>query len=213
MAELEKPIALEDRARDGAKLFSPSAGRNKDAIAALLAATLPARARVLEIGSGTGEHAEAVCARRTDLSWTPGDPDPASRASIAARAAAIPGLQAPLDLDLLRDDWMSRASDADILVCINVIHIAPWAVAEALAEYAGRRLPEKGLVCLYGPFLEAEASASSNLKFSEDLKRRDARWGVRELGDVKALFGKAGFGACERVEMPANNLTLIFRRA
>lgn len=213
MAEPKKPIALEDRAEEGAKLFSPSAGRNKAVIADLLGRTLPESAHVLEIGSGTGEHAEAVCARRPDLVWTPSDPDAASRASVAARAADTPGLQPPLDLDLLTPDWMAKAPDAEALVCINVIHIAPWAVAEALADYAARRLPEDGLVCLYGPFLQGEDSAPSNLSFSEDLKRRDARWGVRELAEVQALFSKAGFRACERMEMPANNLTLIFRRA
>ncbi len=205
------PIALESRDAAGGMLFSPSAGRNKGPIAEALAELLPKGARVLEIASGTGEHGEQVCKTRPDIVWTPSEPDAASRASCAARAAASDGaIRPPLALDVSAPDWAKGVPQQDAIFCANMIHIAPWSAAEGLAAGAARLLPPGGLVILYGPFLEGAASAPSNLKFSEDLKRRDAAWGVRELGDVEALFSAAGFGLRENRPMPANNRILVF---
>jgi len=209
----EKPVALEDRADTGGLLYSPSAARNKDAIAQVLDRVLPQGARVLEIGSGTGEHAEAACRRRPDLHWTPSDPDLRSRASVAARASSLDNLADPIDLDLLDARWADRAPACDALVCINVVHIAPFAVAEALARHAGAALPADGVAYLYGPFLEGGASAPSNVRFSEDLRRRDPAWGVRERAEVEALFDSRGWRRTARIEMPANNLSLLFEAA
>lgn len=205
------PIALESRDASDGMLFSPSAGRNKGPIAEALADLLPEGARVLEIASGTGEHGEQVCARRPDVVWTPSEPDAASRASCAARAAASNGaIRPPLDLDVSAPDWEQGVPPADAIFCANMIHIAPWSAAEGLAAGAARLLPPGGQVILYGPFLEGAASAPSNLQFSEDLQRRNPAWGVRELADVQALFSAAGFDLQENRAMPANNRILVF---
>lgn len=214
MADAPKPpIALEQRAVEGAMLFSPSAGRNKDAIAQVLAELLPQGAHVLEIGSGTGEHAESAVQARPDLSWTPSDPDDASRASCAARAEISGGrIHPPLNLDLTRPGWLDDALRCDAIFCANTIHISPWSVAEGLAAGAESLLGAEGRVILYGPFLNGADSAPSNLKFSENLKARDASWGVRERTDVEALFAARGFALARVIDMPANNHMLLFER-
>jgi SAM-dependent methyltransferase len=205
-------IALEQRQADAARLFSPSAARNRDAIGDLLAAVLPQGARVLEIGSGTGEHAVAVCMRRPDIVWQPSDPDARSRASQNAWAAeAAPNMLPALDLDLTRAGRDAALGRFDALVCLNVIHIAPWAVAEAIAGASVTCVEPGGLIYLYGPYLEGEATAPSNLEFDRSLKSRNPQWGVRTRSDVEALFAAAGWAKPERHEMPANNLSLVFR--
>ena len=211
--EIKSVIALEQRHADAGRLSSPSAARNRDPISELLASLLPPGARVLEIGSGTGEHAVAVCQRRSDILWQPSDPDARSRASQDAwAAAAAPNMLPALDLDLTRAGWDARLDRFDALVCLNVIHIAPWAVAEALASASRARIEDDGLVYLYGPYLEGEATAPSNLAFDRSLKSRNPGWGVRARSDVEALFAVAGWTRPERHEMPANNLSLVFRR-
>lgn len=208
------PIALENRASTGARLSSPSAGRNRDVIAATLAGLLPAGARVLEIAGGTGEHALACVAARPDLLWQPSDPDAASRASIDAWASEAGGRVRPaLDLDTSAAGWWQAVeASPDAVFCANMIHIAPWAAAEGLVEGSGALLPEGGLLILYGPFLEGEATAPSNLAFDASLKSRDPRWGVRALDDVQALAGGHGLVLTQRIAMPANNLTLVFTK-
>ena len=213
MTETSAPeIALEARQADAARLFSPSAARNRDAIGDILAKLLPQRARVLEIGSGTGEHAVAVCQRRPDLDWQPSDPDPASRASQDAWAAhAALNMRPSIDLDLTRPGWLEGLDVFDAIVCVNVIHIAPWSVAETLASASHDRVVGGGLVYLYGPYLEGEATAPSNLDFDRSLRSRNPAWGVRARTDVEALFAAAGWAMPERHAMPANNLSLVFR--
>lgn len=209
-----KPVALETREIAGEKLFSPSTARNLAPITGILADLLPEQARVLEIGSGTGEHGEGLCQRRADVLWQYSDPDPASRASQAIRAREMGGgLLAPKDLDLTRQDWADGLDGFDALVCINVIHISPWAVTQALAAHAGRHLPAHGVVFLYGPYKEGDATAPSNLGFDESLRSRDPEWGVRELDRVIAEFETAGLRHDSRISMPANNLSLVFRRS
>lgn len=209
-----KPEALEAREIVGEKLFSPSTARNLRPIADILVEILPERARVLEIGSGTGEHGEGLCQRRSDVIWQYSDPNPASRASQAIRAQEMSGgLLAPKNLDLTRPDWTDGLDAFDALVCINVIHISPWAVTQALAAHAGRHLPEHGLVYLYGPYKQGAATAPSNLAFDESLRSRDPEWGVRDLDRVIAEFENAGLSQDSRINMPANNLSLVFRRS
>lgn len=194
------------------KLFSPSAARNAAAITNVLGPVLKPAAYVLEIGSGTGEHGEAVCGLRPDIQWTPSDPDEVSRRSQATRAGEIEGLQAPLDLDVSAPAWTHGLSAYDVLVCCNVIHISPWAVAEGLARGAADILEQEGWVFLYGPFLEGVKTAPSNLEFDASLKSRNPEWGVRALEDVISLFARNGFQLENRIDMPANNLALIFSR-
>lgn len=209
----KSPIALEERASERGRLYSPSAARNREAIAAVLARVLPSGATVLEIGSGTGEHAVAACQARPDLSWQPSDPDAASRDSQAAWAGeAGDAILPPLEIDLLRPQTFDGVDGFDALVCMNVIHIAPWSVAEALASLVQDRLRPGGRVVLYGPYLLGEATAPSNLAFDASLKSRNPEWGVRALDAVIALLAEHAMTLIERVDMPANNLMLIFQR-
>ncbi len=195
------------------KLFSPSAGRNRQAICDVLAPRLPEAARVLEIGSGTGEHAVTVLQARADISWQPSDPDPDYRASQRAWAAEMDGRMAtPLTLDLTVPGWDEGLSGFDALVCMNVIHISPLAVLEALAARAAHILKPGGFVFLYGPYQEGEKTAPSNLDFDRSLRSRNPQWGVRPLDMVVHTLSEGGFAALTRTDMPANNLALIFDR-
>ncbi|KPP80697.1 MAG: hypothetical protein HLUCCA04_11060 [Oceanicaulis sp. HLUCCA04] len=208
------PIALEDRALSGARLTSPSAGRNRDVIARTLSEILRPGARVLEIASGTGEHALACVRARSDIGWQPSDPDAASRASIDDWAREAEGRIAPaLDLDTTVADWQDAVSGPVTSVfCANMIHIAPWEAAIGLVEGCSALLKEGGQLIFYGPFLEGSGSAASNLDFDASLKSRDPRWGVRALEEVQALAARHGFALKQRIAMPASNLTLIFEK-
>jgi len=193
---------------------SPATARNRDPILAVLQPRLPAGARVLEIASGAGEHAVYLARALPQVRWQPTDQDPEARASIAAwRAAArLPNLEAPLALDAAEPaSWPTGAADA--VVCINMIHIAPWAAAEGLMAGAGDLLPTGGRLFLYGPFLEEDVStAPSNIAFDESLRSRNPAWGLRRLNAVAALAASHGLGLAERIAMPANNLTLVFAK-
>lgn len=198
---------------DGA-LSSPAARRNAEAILAVLRAHLPAAGPVLEVASGSGEHAVAF-ASSLGVDWTPSDPSTDARASIEAwRAkAALPHLQPPLALDVLDPaTWSSEPFKA--VFCANMIHIAPWAAAGGLMALAGQVLPRPGgLLILYGPFREADVPlAPSNAAFDASLKARDPAWGLRDRAEVVALARANGLAETLRVEMPANNLMLLFRR-
>jgi len=194
---------------------SPSTARNREPILAVLEARLPAGARVLEIASGAGEHAVFLARALPQVRWRPTDQDPDARASIAAwrGAADLPNLEPPLALNASDPaGWPDEPADA--VVCINMIHIAPWAAAEGLMLGAGRLLPPGGQLFLYGPFLEAETpTAPSNLAFDKDLRARNPAWGLRRLDDVVALAGRHGLRLAERLVMPANNLILAFVKA
>jgi hypothetical protein len=207
----DTPTALETRRSDAARLMSPSTARNREAIAAVLAPVLPSGGRVLEIGSGTGEHAVTLCAARPDILWQPSDPDARSRESQNAWAVDTAGRMLPsVELDLLQPDWTDQVQTPDAVVCINVIHISPWAVAENLARGAARLLKPGQPVFLYGPYKRGADTAPSNLEFDQSLKSRNPTWGVRELDDVMALFDAAGFDLARQEAMPANNLSLVF---
>ncbi|MFT4069865.1 DUF938 domain-containing protein [Paraburkholderia sp.] len=196
-----------------ARQHSPSAERNRDAILAVLRDVLPATGRVLEIASGTGEHAVWFAGALPGLDWQPSDADADARASIAAWAAhaGLPNLRAPLALDVRQPDWGAAALDA--VVCINMLHISPWGAAQALFDGAGRRLVDGGVLYLYGPYKRGGAhTAPSNDAFDHWLKSRNPEWGVRDMEAVVALGEAAGL-ACEKaVAMPANNFSLVFRK-
>lgn len=196
-----------------AALTSPAVVRNRDPILAVLRRWLPQQGAVLEVASGTGEHAAYFAPRLAHLTWQPSDIDPAARASILAHRQAVdaPNLCAPIALDAAAPVW--PLTQADAMVSINMIHIAPWASAEGLFAGAARLLPSGAVLYLYGPFKEdGMHTAPSNATFDASLRARDPRWGVRDRSAVEALAGRHGFDLVERVAMPANNLSLVFRR-
>ena len=179
----------------------------------MLRRVFPAQGTVLEIASGTGEHAVHFAAALPDIDWQPSDPDAAALRSIVAwrEAARLPNVLAPLLLDVTSPVWPVQQTDA--MVCINMIHISPWRAAEALMAGAGRVLESGGVLFLYGPHKEGSVhTASSNEAFDASLRARNPEWGVRELDDVKALAARHGIEFVERVAMPANNLIVVFRR-
>ena len=193
---------------------SPAAARNCRPILEVLKQRLPERARVLELASGSGEHALAFATAMPGWQWQPSDPAEPALASIAAwrEAAALPNLAAPIRLDVTAPgDWPQGPFDA--VVAINLIHISPWAVAEALMARAGERLVPGGVLYLYGPYRRGGAHTSaSNAAFDADLRRRDPRWGVRDLEAVAAEAERHGLALQRVAEMPANNLSVLFVR-
>lgn len=195
-------------------LASPAAARNAGPILEVLKAHMPATGRVLEIAAGSGEHAVAFAGALPGLDWTPSDPSPEARASISAWAATahLPNLRDPLALDMLDPStWPEGPLQA--VVCINMIHISPWAATEGLMALAGNRLPTGGLLVVYGAYREAETPLSpSNATFDESLKARNPAWGLRDRDTVAALAKTEGLALTRRIEMPANNLMLLFRR-
>ena len=179
----------------------------------LLRRVLPASGTVLEIAAGTGEHAVHMAAALPALVWRPSDPSEEARASIAAwRAQAnLPNLEPPLALDAAAADWPLDRADA--IVSINMIHIAPWEAGLGLMAGAGRLLPPGGTLVLYGPFnVNGAFTAPSNAEFDASLKERDPRWGIRDVADVAAAAAGRGLALDERIDMPANNMMLVFRR-
>ncbi|MDB5592720.1 DUF938 domain-containing protein [Enterovirga sp.] len=196
-----------------AALISPSAARNRDPILAVLRRELPGRGTVVEVASGSGEHAVYMAAALAGILWQPTDRDPEALASIAAHreAAGLANLLPPLRLDAAAPSWPVETADA--IVAVNMIHIAPWRAAEGLMAGAGRILPAAGALILYGPFAEAGRElAPSNVAFDESLRLRNPEWGLREIGQVGAEAARHGLTLAARHEMPANNLTLVFRR-
>ncbi|MBN3804626.1 DUF938 domain-containing protein [Paraburkholderia sp. Ac-20336] len=196
-----------------ARQHSPSAERNGAPILAVLREALPATGRVLEIASGTGEHAVLFAGALPGLDWQPSDADPEARASIASWSAhaGLPNLRAPLALDVHRPDWGVETLDA--VVCINMIHIAPWSATQALFVGASRRLAEGGVLYLYGPYKRGGAhTAPSNEAFDQWLKSRNLEWGVRDMAAVVALGAALGLACDEPIAMPANNFSLVFRK-
>lgn len=194
-------------------LTAPAVARNREPILAVLRRVLPERGLVLEIASGSGEHAFYFAAALPRLTWQPTDQDTEARESIAAYRAAmeLPNVLPPLALDAAASRW--PVTQADAVVTINMIHIAPWAAAEGLMAGAERLLPEGGVLFLYGPFREhGQHTAPSNAAFDESLRARNREWGVRDLDEVTALAGRHGLALEERVAMPANNLSVVFRR-
>jgi len=208
------PVALEGRASDEGRLFSPSAGRNKADIAAVLSQILPQDSAVLEIGSGTGEHGFEVVSLRPDLRWQFSDPDAASRVSQAAWAAhSKHNFAAPLALDMSDPASCAQVTGIyDAIYSANMVHIAPISALHGLAALASEAIKPDGKMVLYGPFLTGETSAPSNIYFDMSLKRRNPTWGVRDLAAVKHIFAKQGFNNVRLRDMPKNNFLLDLSR-
>ena len=198
----------------GARLTSPSTARNTAPILAVLKAHMPVRGRVLEVACGTGEHALAFSNALPGLAWTPSDPDEAAVASAEAwRADGPDNLQPALRLDATDPTtWPDGPFEA--MFCANMIHISPWAATEGLMRLAGQVLLNPGgLLVTYGPYRETDVETGpSNLAFDESLKDRDPAWGLRDRDDVVQAALDQGLALTRRVEMPANNLMLLFRR-
>jgi hypothetical protein len=198
---------------DDLRLRAPAASRNRDLILNVLQSHLPENGLILEVASGSGEHSVWFGERLPDHAIQPSDPDPRARASIDAWAAAsgIRNIRPAIDLDAAAAVW--TITEAAALVCINMIHISPWAATRGLLSGAARILPAGGPLFLYGPFKRSGAHTSqSNADFDLDLRRRNVEWGVRDLESVAELAAASGFAAPQVVEMPANNLSLIFRK-
>ena len=196
---------------DGTRLSAPSAARNRDPILHALRPHLPASGTVLEVASGTGEHVAYFAAALPALLWQPSDPASERRASIGSWTAGLPNVLPPLALDAASAAWPVRQADA--VLCINMIHIAPWAAAQGLVAGAARVLAPGGLLVLYGPFRRAGLNMEpGNAAFDADLRGRDPQWGLRVVEDVAALAAAAGFGPPAVEPMPANNLLLRFTR-
>ncbi|MCP4328924.1 MAG: DUF938 domain-containing protein [Alphaproteobacteria bacterium] len=192
---------------------APATARNRDAILAVLERVLPNSGLVLEIASGTGEHAVHFAAHLPTLRWQPSDPDPAAIESISAWSADAAGdnLHRPLVIDAAAETW--PLSSADAVVCSNMVHIAPWSAAEGLFAGAARILSAGSVLFLYGPFsVGGVHTAPSNEAFDRSLRRQNPAWGVRDLNDIAALGQRHRFVLAEIVDMPANNKSVVLRR-
>ncbi len=193
--------------------FSPAADRNKAAILAVLDVLLPANASVLEVASGTGQHAEHFATSRPSWVWFPTDAAEDDLEPIASRLRGLSNVRMPWRLDVLSSPWPIEGR-FDAIFCANMLHIAPWPTCAALMRGAATHLAPHGLLITYGPYIvDGEPLAASNADFDADLRRRDATWGLRRLTDVIAEAFHAGLTFEGRWDMPANNLMLAFRAA
>ncbi|MEZ5967187.1 MAG: DUF938 domain-containing protein [Planctomycetota bacterium] len=193
------------------KRYAPATERNRAPILEVLRQVLPSRGTVLEIASGSGEHAVFFAGSLSGVTWQPTDPDPDAIASIAEwRAeASLPNLRPPLQLDVTAP-WPVHAADA--IVCINMLHIAPWAAAEALFAGAARVLAADAPLVTYGPYrFGGSFAAESNATFDQDLRSRDPRWGVRDVDDLDVAAARQGLARVATVALPANNHVLVWR--
>lgn len=195
-----------------ARLYYPATQRNRDVILGVLRGVLPASGLVLEIASGSGEHVVHFAAALPQLTFQPSDPEDAARRSVTAwtERLGLSNVLPPLAFHV-QDKWPIDAADA--VVCINMIHIAPWEATPALLRGAARILSPGAPLYLYGPYRQkGVVTAASNEAFDADLKSRNPAWGLRKLEDVADLARTAGFSAPEVTLMPANNLSVVFRR-
>lgn len=193
--------------------FRSHVPRNRDPILDVLRLILPPKGLVLEVASGSGEHAAYFAQNLRALDWQPSDPDQEALASATAHRAeaSLPNLLPPLHLDVTAAQW--PVDRADAVICCNMIHIAPWAACEGLIAGSARVLPTGGLLYLYGPYkIGGRHTAPTNQAFDERLRAQNPAWGIRDLDDVTALAARFGFALAETVPMPANNLSVIFRR-
>jgi SAM-dependent methyltransferase len=204
------------------RLDAPAFHRNHEAIWSVLQRFLAGKSGdVVEAGSGTGQHAVDFARRSPEITWWPSDLNEQHLKSIDAwRAhAGLPNIRPPLRIDLSDPAWCRQMHDGSgpgklrAVFCANVIHIAPWRVAEGLFAGAGRYLRDDGRLFLYGPFKRGgEHTAASNAAFDASLRQSNPEWGVRDIADIEKLAGEAGLALIEIAEMPANNLTLVFAR-
>ncbi|WP_423601767.1 DUF938 domain-containing protein [Sphingomonas sp. MS122] len=209
MADPTPWIAAEDSG--AVRKHAPATARNREPIAAVLDEVLPRSGTVIEIASGSGEHCAFFAARFPGLRWQPSDPEPAALASIAAWCVGLANVAPPLAIDAAAADWPVERADA--LLCINMVHISPWHATLGLLDGAARVLVPGAPLILYGPYRRAEVpTAPSNEAFDASLKARDPRWGLRDVAQVSEAAAARGLAFERLVEMPANNLILVYRR-
>jgi SAM-dependent methyltransferase len=204
---------------DPAVPYSPAADRNKAPIVAALQRLLSPQASVLEVASGTGQHAAHFAATQPSWQWQPSDADPHALPAIQAHTRGLPNVAAALHLDLLSPTWpaalAASAGTRDALYCANMLHIAPWATCAALMQLAAQQLkPQAGQLLIYGPFIvEGTPTAPSNLAFDANLKAQDSAWGLRTLAAVQREAQAVGLGLSHTLALPANNLLLVFHHS
>jgi SAM-dependent methyltransferase len=194
------------------KRFSPASERNKDPILDVLRDVVPATGRVLELSAGSGQHTVHFAAAFPGIVWQPSDVDEGALASVAAHReeAGLGNVLAPIRLDVTADDW--GVGPVDVVLCINMIHISPWACSEGLFAGAARVLKPGGALVTYGPYnVDGAFTSDGNARFDTSLRSRDARWGIRDLADLLGLAEAVGFAREAVVDMPANNKTVIYR--
>ena len=190
----------------------PAADRNKEPILAVLQSVLPTRGLVVEVASGTGQHVIHFAKNLERLTWLPSDPDAEFRKSIEKRTrdSGLKNVRKPLNLDVLDNPW--PAGEASAVLCINMIHVAPWKATRALIYGVEHILSEEGVLFMYGPYRRSGThTAPSNEAFDVRLRDQNPDWGIRDLEDVEKLGERVGLFLDAVVEMPANNLSLVFR--
>lgn len=193
--------------------YAPAASRNRAPITEVLRRVLPARGVVLELASGSGEHALHFAQELPALIFQPSDLEPAALASIEAwrSRSGLPNVRPPLRIDATAAQWPIEHADA--MLCINMVHIAPWSAALGLFAGAGRILPSGGVLFMYGPYkIGGEHTAPSNARFDEGLRDQDPSWGVRDLESLQAVAQRHALQLRETVAMPANNFSLVFSK-
>jgi Protein of unknown function (DUF938) len=200
------------------RCYAPATQRNREPILAVLRRVLPASGVVLEVASGTGEHAVWIAANLPGLVIQPSDPDPDNRASIAAWTGftGVANVRPPLPVDVTAPAWEAGEgipAEPAAILCINMIHISSWSAALGLMRGAGALLPPGGVLYLYGAYKRGGAhTAPSNASFDQSLRARDPDWGVRDLEAVTGAAERAGLAPESVIEMPANNLSVVLRR-
>ncbi len=193
--------------------FSPAAERNSEPILQVLAPLLPAHAQVLEVASGTGQHAAFFGARQPTWRWQPTEGEAAALPAITARSAGLPGVLPAQLLNVMEQPWPFEAGRFDAVYVANLLHIAPWPAAAALMAGAAACLKPGGVLLLYGPFIvDGAPLAPSNASFDADLRQRNLLWGLRRLHGVQKQAHAAGLQVEQTLPMPANNLMLVFRK-
>ena len=214
MTDEPKPWVAQEAASSENKRHAPATLRNRDAIAQVLTDILPPSGLVLEIASGSGEHICHFAAAFPHLRWLPSDPDPTAISSISAWVdeAGLSNLAPPMQIDAaMPQEW--PLGEADAILCINMVHISHWSATLGLLQGAARLLAEGAPLYLYGPYRQRGVeTAPSNVAFDVSLRARESGWGLRWLHDVEDAAEREGFTLERRVDMPANNLSLIFRR-
>ncbi len=198
-----------------ARQYAPATQRNRELILKVLSDNLTPTSNVLEIASGTGEHAVFFASRFKSWSWIPSDINPTARESIIAwkNASNLNNVALPLAIDVTQDNWIEQVEQRkiDVIVNINMIHISPWSACVGLMEGAAEILSPGGILYLYGPFKRnGKHTAISNAQFDRSLQDRNSTWGVRNLEMVVETANNAGLQLQQVIEMPANNLSVIF---